>query len=98
MVDHENTDHTDDRFCNLRAATRTQNAANNNGRRGRVFPKGVSYEKGRFRAAITGPKQRAVNLGVFDTPAAAHDAYCAAGKVRYGEFFNPGIDRPSIFN
>lgn len=82
VIDHINCVKTDNRWENLRIATRMQNARNNSGRRNRKSPyKGVSQQpNGRWKASIN------VTLGVFDTPEEARDAWLAAAKVYHGEF------------
>jgi len=85
-IDHEDTDATNNRLMNLRRATHHQNMQNARRHAGKDLPKGVSLRKrsGRFRSAIyLGGRQ--TFLGEFDSPAAAHAAYCAAAAVR-GEF------------
>lgn len=97
LIDHENRVVTDNRFKNLRPATNTLNMANTIGRPDKVLPKGVFSEKGKFVASMSvgNRKQR---LGRFASPAEAHAAYCAAARAQHGEFFNPGPERPSIFD
>lgn len=87
--DHVNGCRADNRFANLRLATRSQNTANarlmctnTSGYRGVHFHK----EVGRWCAMIN-----ATYLGLFDTPEEAHEAYCAAAKVIHGEFWRGGI-------
>jgi hypothetical protein len=86
MVDHINRDSTDDRICNLREATASQNARNT--RRTRTvhdLPQGAYQAKNRFQSSITVDK-RAIYLGSFETAEDAHKAYVAAKKVMHGEF------------
>jgi hypothetical protein len=82
-IDHINGNRADNRAANLREATRSQNMANTPVRRdSRSGVKGVRrHRAGRWVASIGGS-----HLGVFDTPEAAHAAYCAAAKRRHGEF------------
>ena len=87
-IDHRDRNRSNNRWSNLREATRQQNAAN-----GPVMPhnkiglKGVSLCKatGRYRADITVSKRR-FNLGRHDTPEAAHEAYRRAATEAFGEF------------
>jgi hypothetical protein len=55
--------------------------------RGKALPKGVSRCAGtdRLRASIYIDK-KCRHLGMFDTPAEAHAAYCAAASKAFGEF------------
>lgn len=87
-VDHKNRDGLDNRRDNLRLATPAQNqhnqrtnTANHSG-----F-KGVHFHKngGKWRAQILVNGTR-VSLGLYDTPEAAHSAYCAASSTMHGEF------------
>ena len=86
-LDHENTDGTDNRFINLRPATRTQNNGNQRlSRANTTGLKGVSpLPNGRYQAQIAyqGKNHR---LGHFDSPEEAHDAYCYAAVRLFGEF------------
>ena len=84
-LDHEDTDGTNNRIGTLRKATHHQNMQNQSRHGGKALPKGVSNARnGRFRAAIyLGGEQ--ISLGRYDTPEAAHAAYCTAASRR-GEF------------
>ena len=92
-IDHINGKRDDDRLCNLREASYAENARNATAY-GPLGLKGVSYSssKKKFRAQI---RERGAlrHLGYFDTPTAAHAAYCAAAKSLHGEFFNPAGQR-----
>lgn len=86
MVDHVNCNPLDNRFANLRIATNSQNLANQrlNSRNTSGF-KGVTSYRGRWRATLV-KNRKSNHLGYFDTPLEAHEAYCAAAKVHFGEF------------
>lgn len=85
MIDHINRNALDNRRANLRDADPSGNAAN------RVRPRqsnpyrGVHRHKGAWRAQITVRGNRQ-DLGLFDTPEEARDAYDAAAVVLHGEF------------
>lgn len=88
LVDHINLDRSDDRWCNLRKATRTQNGANrpvhtNNA----LGMKGVCYEASRkkYKAYIM-VCGRTMNLGRFNTAEEAQAAYTIAADKYFGEF------------
>lgn len=87
-IDHINGDPSDNRLCNLREATKSQNQHNkakySNNSSG--F-KGVSAHKdsGRWQARIAAHGRRHW-LGKFRTPEAAHAAYCAAAERLHGTF------------
>jgi len=85
-VDHRNLNKGDDRWSNLREATRSQNKANIPGR-SRAGLKGVTFNpvRGKYIAQIT-VNRRAVNLGRFDDPQSAHAAYVAAASKHFGQF------------
>jgi hypothetical protein len=85
-VDHRNRKPADNRWANLRRATRGQNQIN------RVLPangvglRGVYQSKGgRYRARIR-IGERVTHLGTFDTPEEAHTVYVAAAQALHGEF------------
>lgn len=90
-IDHANGDPKDNRWSNLREATKFQNhmntikpSANKSGY------KGVKrLENGRFSSCITLYRKR-IYLGTFDTIKEAHAAYCGAAKAVFGEFANGG--------
>lgn len=84
-IDHINGVRADNRWANLREATRSQNCANciPPRRRNPDLPKGVrpAQRSPRWRVAVRG-----VYLGVFDTIEEAHEAYCREARNIYGEF------------
>lgn len=84
IVDHKNLNGTDDRWSNLRLATKSQNAANAPAPKSNTSGfKGVSFDKriGKYRSYIrNGNRQQ--HLGYFDCAEKAAAAYrAAAGKV-----------------
>jgi len=91
-VDHINTNKIDDRWSNLRPATRSQNGANQHGRkhRKRKLPKGVHLHIGKRRSkpyvAVVGFQNRRISLGYFRTPEEAYAAYSEAARKYDGEF------------
>jgi len=90
-IDHRDCDATNNRWTNLRPATRRTNMANTRGWKRQTASgfKGVHAIRGKWQAAIgRGPKRRL--LGKFATPEEAHRAYCNAAQEEYGEFWNPG--------
>jgi hypothetical protein len=89
-IDHRNGDKTDNRWRNLREATRQQNVLNTPRRKQKgTLPKGVSVNHKRYAAHIK-RNGKQVHLGTFDTPTEAHSAYCEAARELDPEFFNPG--------
>lgn len=85
-IDHINGDPTDNRLCNLRVATRSQNlgnaklyASNSTGYRG-VYKSGSRY------AASIQARKIVYRLGTFDTALEAAEAYRAASERLFGEF------------
>lgn len=87
QIDHINVDKSDSRFGNLRQATRSQNHANKpsprkNGLKG-------TQQRGRRWSARIKVNQRVIHLGSFDTQEAAHDAYCTAARLHFGEYARP---------
>jgi hypothetical protein len=87
-IDHINGNPADNRICNLREATRSQNLANcklyaNN----TTGFKGVSLDRktGRYFASIT-KNQRSIPLGGYDTAEEAGAAYMRAAKKLFGQF------------
>jgi hypothetical protein len=87
-VDHINGNGLDNRKCNLRIATRSQNLANTGAHsHNKSGYKGVSFDKskGKWRAQIT-KEGRCRNLGRFSDPIEAAKRYDEAAKKLHGEF------------
>lgn len=88
-LDHRDGDTCNNRISNIRDATRTQNMGNR-----RISKNNTSGFKGVCRAkrpagkwcAKIGAGDKRIFLGYFDTAEAAHDAYMAAARIRFGEF------------
>lgn len=86
-IEHKDGDKTNNRWNNLRKATRTQNGGN---AKSRVALKGVTRVRtGKYTAQIQ-KKMRKIHLGTFDTPEAAHAAYVVKARELYGEFARAG--------
>ncbi len=86
-IDHVNMIKTDNRWVNLRAASRSQNAANRGVRRdSKVGLKGVRRTKN-GKAFTAQFAQR--SLGVFDCPAAASMAFQIAQNSAFGDYGRP---------
>lgn len=85
QVDHENLDRSDNRWRNLRAATKSQNACNSAHRPNRHGFKGVYVTKGLWQSKIQWGGVRRW-LGSFKTAWAAHQAYRRAAKKLHGQF------------
>jgi hypothetical protein len=87
-VDHANRNKSDNRWCNLRLASRQNNARNQSvtAKNTSGF-KGVSFHKrtGKWRADIqlNGSQK---SLGSFDSPELAALAYQDSAKQNFGEF------------
>ena len=90
QVDHVDCDKTNNRWCNLRAATNSENKAN-----GRTYkkksglPKGVTLQHGKYVAQIV-HNYKHYHEGCFDNPNDAHQAHIAAAKRLHGEFAREG--------
>lgn len=88
VVDHINGNPLDNRKENLRLCTKSQNGFNRGFQKNNTSGyKGVYYLKdtGRWKAMITAEGKN-YNLGCFQTPNEAYEAYCAAAKQLHGEF------------
>lgn len=87
-IDHINGNRDDNRWCNLREATKSENGANSKlSSRNTTGFKGVSLEKktGRWNAYI-GVGRKHVYVGTFDTPEEAGAAYIQKAQELFGEF------------
>ncbi len=80
-VDHINGIRSDNQWSNLRNCTNKENTQNQRKphRHGTSGFLGVRKSKSRYRADIS-IDGRKVNIGYFDTPALAHDAYVKAKR------------------
>lgn len=88
-VDHVNGEKSDNRVCNLRLATRSQNRQNvgayaNNS----LGLRGVYYSKNRkgYMCSVQCEGSRA-EYGPYATPEAARDVYTKHAKALFGEFY-----------
>ena len=87
-IDHINHNPSDNRWCNLRAATKSQNLANVKMHKDNTTGyKGVSCDKriNKYKAEIRHNGKR-ITLGYFDTPIEAHAAYKKKAIEICGEF------------
>jgi hypothetical protein len=87
-VDHKDCDGINNRRCNLRIATRSQNQHNQRLRHSNLVGfKGVSWHKASAKwQAIICIDSKNHWLGLHDTPEDAHGAYCEASKKLHGDF------------
>ena len=76
-VDHRNRDPLDNRWENLRAATRSEQTQNRVRKKDFPYPLGVQKRGSRFQAAIA-VDRKWMYLGMFATPEEAHQAYLTA--------------------
>ena len=85
-IDHINHNKLDNRICNLRECTRSQNQANRLPYKNHKY-KGICFEKrlGKYQAQIK-HNYKLYYLGLFDTPEAAARAYNAKALELFGEF------------
>ncbi len=87
-IDHRDGNSLNNRRCNLRVATRSQNECNKGKPRNNTSGfRGVSFFKphGKWKAQIV-LNGKARHLGYFATPEEAHAAYVAARPIFHGEF------------
>lgn len=97
-MDHRNTDPLDNRRCNLRVATQSQNSANrrkSTKRQTYSKYKGVTWDK-RYRVWIAqiGVEYKHIHLGTFSSEEDAAKAYDEAAIKYFGEFARPNEDLP----
>lgn len=86
QVDHINNNSLDNRKCNLRACTQTENARNRDKQKNNKSGyKGVSVHGDRYRVKIH-PNGKTIELGIYDDKKEAAKAYNAAAIKYFGEF------------
>lgn len=86
QIDHINGDRSDNRLCNLRRATHSQNMQNRRFQANNTTGfTGVVHHKGKFGASIK-IKGKRTYLGYFDTAEEAGAAYLVASREHHGEF------------
>jgi len=86
QIDHINMNRSDNRFCNLREATHSQNQWNRTAYINNTSGfKGV-YKKYNYWVALVHINGKSKYLGQFKTKEDAHMAYCKAAEKHYGEF------------
>lgn len=89
-VDHKNGDKADNRWENLRLATRSQQGYNKPGyKRNKTGTPGVHKHGNKFRARLQ-INGRAIDLGVFNTVEEAVAARRKADEEHLGDFANKG--------
>ncbi|HDS0930162.1 TPA: HNH endonuclease [Pseudomonas putida] len=91
-IDHVNCIRDDNRFCNLRVASRKQNSTNMLLKPSNTSGfKNVSFDKAKgkwiARVRLNGKRK---NLGLFETPEDAYQAWQRCAEPHDREFFNPG--------
>lgn len=91
LIDHRDGDGTNNRWTNLRQATRSQNCANCRRPRDNTSGyKGVHHYRrsGKWTAQICSNRKR-FHLGTFETREEAREAYLKAARKLFGEFARP---------
>ena len=92
-IDHINRNRSDNRFSNLRSATRSENSKNVCSLPGSTSAYiGVSWHRASKRwIAQVSVNGKSVHLGCFNCEIEAAKAYDAAARFHYGEFANPNF-------
>lgn len=89
-IDHRDTDKCNNRWRNLREATRLQNMHNLRPMKNKKYSKlkGVTFAKGRrkWMANIREGRRYSTFIGYYDTEQAAHRAYKKRARALHGKF------------
>lgn len=92
-LDHINGIRDDNRLCNLRQATISQNGANlkkpatnTSGLKGACWSKAAQKWQAQIRV-----RGQSIYLGLFATADEAHQAYVAAARDHHGEYASDGV-------
>lgn len=85
VVDHINGNKLDNRKCNLRICTHSENNANRKPYGNKNLPKGVVKKGNKYRAIIYHNKRR-INIGYYDTVEQAQQAYEEKAHELFGEY------------
>jgi hypothetical protein len=96
IVDHANNNKLDNRMCNLRPASLSQNAMNCRPHRGRTL-KGAYKRRCGVRTIFVSYIKidgKSVHLGRFATEMEAHEAWMAAAIKRDPHFARGGLETP----
>lgn len=89
-IDHINQNKADNRWSNLRQASRSQNLMNRGHKRKTDLPRGVSRAGRRYQAQIrNGGKFK--HIGMFGCPTAAHIAWLKEARLRDRDFLPAGL-------
>lgn len=89
IIDHINGIGTDNRMCNLREATHSQNQGNIHAKpRSKTGYRGVGYSRnGQKFVARINLNGKLIHLGTFDTAEIAYEKYKQEAREKFGEFF-----------
>ncbi len=94
QIDHINGNPSDNRLCNLREASQTQNNCNKRRRDNSSGFKGVSFSKRRrLWVAVITVNKKAMYLGAKTTPEEAYQLYVAAALRFQGRFSSEYSDQ-----
>lgn len=89
-IDHRDMNKRNNRWDNLRLATSSQNKRNAvKPRSNKTGFKGVTLVRGKYHRASISKDGKSTLLGYFESPEAAHAAYCKAANEIAGEFARP---------